>query len=532
MDEHFDLVSDVNAKKLAWNFKVFVIRVWTTPNKFNVNEIGSIEMVLQDKQGGRIYATIPRSLAKKYISVILEFHMYTMSNFIVVDNMTKKKNGVNRWVLVFSHRIRVEHIENPTFPLEAFRFRNLAEMHTVEKVEDLELFDIIGEIVGKEDPRELVTSKGIETKRLVVIVEDLEKNRLSCTLFGETVDQILPHLDEDRLEPLIVILQYFKATRWNGKTSVQSHFELSKVHVNPELKEVMSFKKSLMSGSESTSVRISHQSTQSSWVGTDELNNGTAIVKTIEQVLKSVEEGPTWIAGTIVSINAGKDDWFYKACRRCPKKVETPIGNRYECAKCGHTHGCAALRYKVEVMVFDGTGSITLLLWDRETNQLCGKAAEKIVEEDDAKEDEYPKSLDNMMDRMVLFKINVKSGNIKHYDQIYTVMKVCDDEETVAKNKPQQMDVSTSMNITENRGSNTLEMSGHVVNLKNDNDPQLTVDSMEACVESLKYKTPAKRIAGSLKYGSVVDEECQLSTNRFTRKGGKKLKSQTSEADN
>ncbi|XP_057740375.1 replication protein A 70 kDa DNA-binding subunit B-like [Arachis stenosperma] len=493
MDEHFDLVSDVNAKKLAWNFKVFVIRVWTTPNKFNVNEIGSIEMVLQDKQGGRIYATIPRSLAKKYISVILEFHMYTMSNFIVVDNMTKKKNGVSRWVLVFSHRTRVEHIENPTFPLEAFRFRNLAEMHTVEKVEDLELFDIIGEIVGKEDPRELVTSKGIETKRLVVIVEDLE---------------------------------------WNGKTSVQSHFELSKVHVNPELKEVMSFKKSLMSGSESTSVRISHQSTQSSWVGTDELNNGMAIVKTIEQVLKSVEEGPTWIAGTIVSINAGKDDWFYKACRRCPKKVETPIGNRYECAKCGHTHGCAALRYKVEVMVFDGTGSITLLLWDRETNQLCGKAAEKIVEEDDAKEDEYPKSLDNMMDRMVLFKINVKSGNIKHYDQIYTVMKVCDDEETVAKNKPQQMDVSTSMNITENRGSNTLEMSGHVVNLKNDNDPQLTVDSMEDCVESLKYKTPAKRIAGSLKYGSVVDEECQLSTNRFTRKGGKKLKSQTSEADN
>ncbi|XP_052116526.1 uncharacterized protein LOC127746653 [Arachis duranensis] len=308
-------------------------------------------------------------------------------------------------------------------------------MHTVEKVDDLELFDIIGEVVRKEDPRELVTSKGIETKRLIVIVEDLEKNRLSCTLFSETVDQILPHLDEDRLEPLIVILQYFKATRWNGKTSVQSHFELSKVHVNPKLKEVISFKKSLMSGFESTSMRISHQSTQSSWVGTDELNNGTAIVKTIEEVLKSVEEGPTWIAGTIVSINVGKDDW-------------------YECAKCGHTHGCAALRYKVE----------------------------------DAKEDEYPKSLDNMMDIMVLFKINVKSGNIKHYDKIYTVMKVCDDEETVAKNKPKQMEVSTSMNIT---------------------------DSMEEYVESLKYNTPAKRIADSLKYGSTVDEECQLSTIRL-----------------
>ncbi|RYR35341.1 hypothetical protein Ahy_A10g050508 [Arachis hypogaea] len=148
MEEYFDLVSDVNAKKLAWNFKVFIVRICATSNKFNVNEIGSIEM------GGRIYATIPRSLVKKYI-------------------------------------------KNPTFPLEAFRFRNVAKLHTVEKVKDLELFDIIGEVFGKEDPRKL-------TKRLVVIMENLEKNRLSCTLFGETVDQILPHLDDDQLELLIV----------------------------------------------------------------------------------------------------------------------------------------------------------------------------------------------------------------------------------------------------------------------------------------------------------------------------------------
>ncbi|XLU42952.1 hypothetical protein S245_037766, partial [Arachis hypogaea] len=150
----------------------------------------------------------------------------------------------------------------------------------------------------------------------------------------------------------------------------------------------------LLNGFESTSVRISHQSTQTSWGGTDEVNNGTSVVKTIEEVLK-----------------------------QCPKKVKTPIGNRYEYAKCGHTHGCAALRYKVEVMVFDGTGSITLLLWDRETNQL------------------------------VLKRMNI----LKHYDQIYTVMKVCDDKETVVKNKPKQMNISTFVNITVHRS--TLHLS-------------------------------------------------------------------------
>ncbi|QHO12045.1 uncharacterized protein DS421_15g503460 [Arachis hypogaea] len=221
MDEHFDLVSDVNAKKLAWNFKVFVVKVCTTPNKFNVNEIGSIEMVLQDKHGGRIYATIPRSLAKKYISVILEFYKYTMSNFIVVDNMTKKKNGVSR---------------------------NLAEVHTVEKVEDLELFVIIGEVVGKENPRELVTSKGIETKRLVVIVEDLE--------YSPTLMMI----DLNRLLWSSNILKHP-----DGMAKLQCRATLNCP--------------SLLSGSELTSVRISHLSTQSSWAGTDELNNGTTVVK-------------------------------------------------------------------------------------------------------------------------------------------------------------------------------------------------------------------------------------------------------------
>ncbi|RYR61715.1 hypothetical protein Ahy_A04g018918 [Arachis hypogaea] len=94
-------------------------------------------------------------------------------------------------------------------------------------------------------------------------------------------------------------------------------------------------------------------------------------VKIIKEALSLVQEGPCWISATIVAINTTNKDWFYKACRRCSKKVEPSIGDRYECNKCGHTHSCAALRFKMEVMVYDDTGSMSLLLWDRETTQLC-----------------------------------------------------------------------------------------------------------------------------------------------------------------
>ncbi|XP_025652763.1 uncharacterized protein [Arachis hypogaea] len=456
--------------KLDWNFKVYIVRIWEVPSKYNKKEIGSIEMILQDCKGGRIYATIPRALAEKWSGNIIEFEMYTMTNFIVFDNKTISKNGVSRM----------------------------------------------------EDPRDLITSRGLMTKRMVVILEDLENNKMSCTLFGQLVDHILPHLDDGRVETLIVVLQYFKATRWNGKTSVQSNFDISKVHINPTLKEIDSFRCRLLSGGPSSSTRISQVSSPAAWSANDEFNRGSVSVKTIKDALNSVEEG--------------KNDWFYKACRRCPKKVETPIGDRYECGKCGHTHGAAAIRYKVEVMVYDGSGSINLLLWDRETTQLCGKQVDKIVLEDAVGDDDYPPSLNNMMDKKVLFKINVKSSNIKQYDPVYTVMKICDDEDIILKNLPTIMPSNQSAHVHEADCSNSIDVSSNDVAIISDNDPELTLDSMEECISSLKFKTSAKRAVGGSKPGLInvnnLEDEGHLSTNKFNRKGAKKLRSQLNDGNN
>ncbi|RYR47677.1 uncharacterized protein LOC107607840 [Arachis ipaensis] len=421
-----------------------------------------------------------------------------MTNFIVFDHKYKEKNGVSRMVLTFSQRTLVNHVKKPIFPLEAFYLKSYVDLLTADKLPDSEMFNLIRKVVGKEDPRDLITSKGKETKRLVIILQDLEIN---CILFGELVDHLLPHLEEERAEPLIVVLQYFKATRWNGKTSVQSNFEISKVHINPELTEVIQFKSKLSSPAASNPTRISQVSSPNAWSALDELKHRSVAIKTIEEALNSMEEGPIWILGTIVSINAGKDDWFYKSCRRCPKKVETPIENRYECGKCGHTHGTVALRYKLE-----GVG-----------------------------EDDYPQLLDNMMDKRVLFKLNVKSGNIKQYDPVYTVMKICDDEDIIMKNMPESLPNKLAINEDDHDYSNLVDISGIVVNLTSNTDTHLTMNFTEESVSSLKFKTPAKRTISGVKIGNIninlIEEEGQNSTNRLRSKGTKKLKSQLNDSD-
>ncbi|XP_057739705.1 uncharacterized protein LOC130956718 [Arachis stenosperma] len=437
-------------------------------------------MILQDIKGDRIHASIPNPILKKWLGNIREFCMYVMSNFIVVDNKIKS--------------------------------RTIPELLNAEKLDNTELFDMIAEVVGKEDPRELVTSKGKETRRLAVVLEDLEGNKIGCTLFRETVDHLLPHLEDVREEPLIVVLQYFEASRWNGKTSVQSNFSISKVHVDLELEEVLGFKNRLLNIAPATTSRISQVTTQGAWSATDELNNGVIVVKTVEQTLNSKEEGTCWIVGTIVAINVGKNDWFYKSYRKCSKKVETPIGDRF----------------KVEVMVYDGTRSISLLLWDRETTQLCGKKADQVREEEDTGEGEYPSSLDNMMDKKDLFKINIKSGNIKHFDQVYPVIKICDDEHLIDKYLQKEEHSNVSANPSEMGCSNSIDISENIINIKTNSDNQFNMDPMEAFVSSLKSKTPVKGTSNDMKCGfsstNINDEEGQFSTNKFTRKTNKRQK--------
>ncbi|XP_020979807.1 uncharacterized protein LOC110272217 [Arachis ipaensis] len=318
----------------------------------------------------------------------------------------------------------------------------------------------------------------------------------------------------------------FKPSRWNGKTSMQSHFDISKLRINPDLDEVKDFRNRRLSGKPSNSTRISQVTLHGLRSSADEIKNGDVVVKTIEEALSSSQEGPIWIAGTIVSINVGKDDWFYKSCRKCPKKVETPIGNRYECGKCGHTHASASLRFKVEVLVYDGTGSIMLLMWDREMAQLCGRQAEQIKDEESSDGEGYPPTLDSMMDRRLLFKINVKASNIKQYDHVYTVMKICDDEDIVEMNHPKPVQNNASANLIETGCSDSIGISAVVVNMHNDTESMVSLDGVEDSVTSLKSKTPAKRAPVGLKQSVHINidtkDELGFSTNKFSRKAGKR----------
>ncbi|MED6108968.1 hypothetical protein PIB30_029193 [Stylosanthes scabra] len=173
-----------------------------------------------------------------------------------------------------------------------------------------------------------------------------------------------------------------------------------------------------------------------------------------------------------MSINSGKHDWWYKACDVCPKKVDPKEDGTWECKRCQKVTKTYTIRYKVEIIAFDETTTITLLLWDNEVLTLLGVKAQTVHDSMAATYEGYPSILDELLERKLLFRINVKAENISGKDTIFTVWDICSDEDVVERYYPKLdlTDNTTQTGLTEDGSSNVLGISQAVVNLQNDSD--------------------------------------------------------------
>ncbi|MED6221230.1 hypothetical protein PIB30_052529 [Stylosanthes scabra] len=221
-------------------------------------------------------------------------------------------------------------------------------------------FSMLSLVVGREDPREI--KQGKELKRLHIIVEDIEKNKVNCVLFDQHVDSILPYLDEERVEPLIVVLHYFRATRWNGDCLYGSHAgEWGAGAIS----------------------RTSHVSSHTVVSAVGELSQPNAQVMKIEDVIKCTEEYKPWIATSIMDVNNGIHHWYYTHAQAVGRRwnVHQWADMSAQIEKCGQSGDKPRSKYKLEVMVYDGTACLNLLMWDMQVIQLCGKRADQVAKE-------------------------------------------------------------------------------------------------------------------------------------------------------
>ncbi|XP_019240788.1 PREDICTED: uncharacterized protein LOC109220776 [Nicotiana attenuata] len=325
-----------------------------------------------------------------------------MANFIVCQNKEKFKTTKHNLRLTFTQQTTVVETSDQLFPMNIFVLRPYDQLINKIDVDETELFNVIGEIVGFSEVKTHIQA-GVSRKFMNVELEDDERNKLSATFWGEFVDEIVPHLLSSNDQPMVVVI--------------------------------------LLSVRDNYSERLTQTISQQSYSVSDELSKGVVQVKTIGELVESMEEGPCWIVANIENLELQRG-WSYISCKKCQKKVDK-LGNIYSCTnpKCKNEDYSAVNRYRLRVRVMDTTASVSLLLWDREAIFLIGKSANELKDgllENTGGVDKpsYPMELNNILQRKFMFKVIVKSSNLRLQDEVYSVVKLTDDDHLIQKYSP------------------------------------------------------------------------------------------------
>ncbi|RYR35222.1 hypothetical protein Ahy_A10g050363 [Arachis hypogaea] len=496
-----DRVADINATKLAWNLVVGVVHLYEIPSSWNPTDVCSLELVLQDEMGDRIHCSIPKANVVVFKIVVREFGIYSMRNFIVQPNSKGVRTTSHKFKLSFYMKTSVSTLSSETFQLNPFRFVSFTEIEEVDVVNLNILLDCVGHIVGKEDVRPIVTKSGQESKCMALYLEDLEKNKIKCTIFGEMIGKLTPFINKDDGEPLILVAQLFKPNQYLNQINIQNSLYASRVFLNPDFPDVVAFKNRLLKESNIGSQRINHIETQPQYSVSDELSGGSFPINTIEEVLNMTYEVSTWVLATIVSVDVGTRDWYYASCKNCPRKVVENKG-RYYCEHCRKVGFNAPLRYRLNVVVTDGTGCINKMLWNQEAKIILEKSANDIRD---------------------LMK------NLTSVDQAYNAVKISDDEALIDLYSSHSSSIDIGgveqglSNVVSTTGNNDLDLDGNgaaIVSLSKDS-------GIESIFES-GLNTPGKYViadsAPNLGVSGLTNPEGQGSSNKTFKRGSTKRK--------
>ncbi|RYR14681.1 hypothetical protein Ahy_B04g071342 [Arachis hypogaea] len=336
-----------------------------------------------------------------------------MKNFIMQGYGKSGRTTPHKYKPNFYMKTSVSRLTPDTFLFNLFRFTKYEEIESMASVvAQNHLIDCIGHVVAKEDARDLITKIRQHTKRMVVYLKDLERNKMKYTLFGNFVNEVVTFLHRPDCEPIVMIAQLFKPYVYLNDVNIQNSFDPSRVYCNADFPAIISFKKRYANMIHSEGPISLGQPSMS-----DEISRGTIPIKSMKEILNLDHvsffvqflslniplfyETSCWVVGTIISVDVCLKYWFYVSCNTCPRKVQ-PNNDRYWCDHCrkvGFINGI--FRYRLAVILIDGTGAVSKLLIAKTQDTYLGSS--------------YPKAFDVIIER-------------KSVDQAYNVVKISDDE--------------------------------------------------------------------------------------------------------
>ncbi|KAF3957708.1 hypothetical protein CMV_017305 [Castanea mollissima] len=417
MSMEYTTLKQISRDKDNSKLKVRVLRMWDAINIANNHDLISLDMILVEKEGTLIHASIRKNLAQSFRPQLNEGSIYTITNFLVEENKGNYRPVHNQLKILFNSTTSVSKFNgfDHSIPQSQFEFSDYGTI--ASRCYDNTYLTAIEEIKTRGRPTKM--------RNIQLLLE--ESKSIRTTLWGNTTQQIDDDFYKTNKGPFIVIVTSTIVKTFRGEYQLSSTFA-TKLYINLDIPEVAEIR-NIYTTMDITVKDILSKELPKAQDGELALHNRKTVaeIKDLEWNSKTKDLLVTCNA-KIININ-NKYGWYYFACLICKTKVKQVKGVLW-CERCKNQPKFAIPRIQVQVQ--DETGSTTFILFDKGAEKIISKTAKELAEmqEEIFKLDgnTIPNEIQKIIGNEYLFQLHLDEYNLKYGKENYTVSKILEME--------------------------------------------------------------------------------------------------------
>ncbi|KAL1831956.1 hypothetical protein ACET3Z_001607 [Daucus carota] len=398
------------------------------------------------KKNNAIHAFIPAASAHDLERQIKVGTVNIITGFTVQAYKDSDKfKIVQRAVqLIFSNDTKIQQVEDKgtKIPNEMFDFYDHSQ------VKDLaDQTNVIGIMTDHEIHVNQITNRhGVQQEQAKFVITDGRSN-LKVTLWDQYARDFVQKVWEKMETPVILILAGCRVQTWNSEV-VLTHVASTKYYFNYNHHSVRQLRMMLSQPEFSMAVRGSNLSRKAELLTVQAIKSlGTDFIQ--RQVLTHV---------SIMQVDENQK-WNITVCTSCDMEVENKDGS-YFCSACERIVPYPDLRYRLVVLASDLTGTIEIVLHDREIRHLIGKRARQVVQEHSVSRI-FPQCFKLMALKQFTIKLELHEANIVRKSNVYFATNIChgfklEEQKTAANQTTTSTDLQTTSSTTQIPGLSDL----------------------------------------------------------------------------
>ncbi|KAI3727322.1 hypothetical protein L1987_67135 [Smallanthus sonchifolius] len=407
-------LKDVDLSRRDYSIKVRVLRLWKQPMYNNHAETYSIEMIVVDEEGTTMQANVLKRWFPLSEQLLKETGCYFIVKPTIGRNNSKNKYVANDNKIGIYSDSKVYLCSDFSGPTYGFSFTTFDPIVAQSIPEDTPL-DVIGFVADVGEVKNIKTSKGKDTYKVNVLIQDLKMQKVFLSLWGSYADEILDiWANKEKSGLIVVILQFGTLKYYQHSAYVNNAFNVSKLFINSEIDEITSFKNSLLHNSglstcsvDSSKVSGTFMSLFDEYVVNTEFNN-TAEVNLSKLIPPEIP-------------------WYYQSCKTCNRKLtkindggdifDTKLVDQHVLYEC-KTVGCNPTAVP---------GS--------QSNKTSEKNASLLIEKHLSGGDTglYPDEFSELLGKKFAFKIDITEFNINNNHWFFGISKLTENVDIISK---------------------------------------------------------------------------------------------------